>query len=547
MTMFLFAPWDLQEEGQSIQIQITGSNGVTALYQKTSGSFFTAMSATIEDRTYNDFLSDFTTYLSSSGLDTWNYRYSFASSSYIISCSSPSTGALLKFSPLAAQALGMANGTTSSQASYVSSTGSMFTWKSTEDQWTKLSYPYEGKTIVREQECDDGRVYALSNEDGYDWLSNIEGNYTWYDWQFALEPKANVFIDYSSSLNPNTYEAFQKQVRSYRPFVVFQPNSPVTKESGSYANRQGTYKIRADQSMFKVKPSIKDIDAYWTVDMQTRRLSQGNNFDAYVAPVLTSSFIPTQISGCYLWLRADLGVVLSGATDVVSWQDQSSNRHFFTQSVSTRRPNYQAIGTTTVFPTVPSIYFNRANLDNMTAPAVSSSTPFMYTWIVGGYQTARGAAAYNLFENMTSGSTNYIGTNMSGTLRMNLSNSNFVAGFHDAGVGTKSSSVTGSFVLTNNTPYVFYTQFSTYLSNSNVITEMKRNSTSGLPGSVLTSNTLPRVILSGTYSEHWIGARQTTIGSDFYFAEVIFYNQYLTQTQISGVNAYLATRYGVSL
>jgi hypothetical protein len=554
--MFLFAPWDLQEEGQSIQIQITGSNGINALYSKTTGSFFTAMSATIEDRTYNNFLLDFTNYLSSSALGTWNYRYSFASSSYIISCSSPSTGALLRFSPFAAQALGMANGTTSSQSSYVSSTGSMFTWDSTEDQWTNISYPYEGKTIVREQECDDGRVYALSNEDGYDWLSNIEGNYTWYDWQFAYETRENTFSDFSSSLAPNTYEEFLKQVRSYRPFVMFQPSSPVTKESGSYENRQGTYKIRADQSMFKAKPSIKNIDQYWTVDMQTRRLSQGNNFDSYQAPVLTSSFVPTQVSGCYLWLRADLGITLSASTtDIVSWQDQGPNRFVFTQSVVTKRPNL--ISSSTAYGTTPTVLFSRTTVDRLSTRLVPMNSPFLHVFIATGYNGAKGASLYTLCEigeNILSTAT----PDMTGTFRICMSGASPAAQIHAASRTISTAEVTSlqmrapSQQMLINKPYATYVNFTGYVPNYPITTVAVNTSSLSISASspnyyyVTTTGSTPTVYLtSASYLN--LGARVSNLGLDGYITEMIMYTSNLSSTDKQNIANYFNARYGVTL
>lgn len=280
MSIFLFAPFNLQQEDINLTIQITGSGGSSIEYNKTTGSFFTAFSASIEDINYLNFLSEFANFLSSSDFGIWQTGYNFATSQYFISCSqsgSLANGALIKFDTLSSQILGMQDGISTGQKIYNSSIGSKFTWVSTQDKWTKISYPYEGKTIIKEEQCTDGRVYALSNEDGVPWLSNINGNYTWFDWTFEYENKSNLFSDFSSSLNPNTFEEIFKHVRSYRPFIVFQPTNTTT--TGSYNERYGTFKIRADKSQFKSKPSLTNYDQLWDFTVMARRLSTGSNFN----------------------------------------------------------------------------------------------------------------------------------------------------------------------------------------------------------------------------------------------------------------------------
>jgi hypothetical protein len=60
-----------------------------------------------------------------------------------------------------------------------------------------------------------------------------------------------------------------------------------------------------------------------------------------VSPGIRDAFSPLNLPGLLLWLRADLGTVLSGA-DVVTWQDQSGNGNHVGQSVSGSRPRLNA-------------------------------------------------------------------------------------------------------------------------------------------------------------------------------------------------------------
>jgi hypothetical protein len=53
--------------------------------------------------------------------------------------------------------------------------------------------------------------------------------------------------------------------------------------------------------------------------------------------------VPTNLSGCILWLRGDLGVTLNGA-DVAAWADQSGQGNDATQGVAADQPAFEAAG-----------------------------------------------------------------------------------------------------------------------------------------------------------------------------------------------------------
>jgi hypothetical protein len=54
-----------------------------------------------------------------------------------------------------------------------------------------------------------------------------------------------------------------------------------------------------------------------------------------------AAFTPTSLSGCVLWLRADLGVTLNGST-VSAWADQSSAGNHASQGTAANQPTYSA-------------------------------------------------------------------------------------------------------------------------------------------------------------------------------------------------------------
>jgi hypothetical protein len=53
-----------------------------------------------------------------------------------------------------------------------------------------------------------------------------------------------------------------------------------------------------------------------------------------------SDFRPTQLAGCVLWLRGDLGITTDSNGNVSAWTDQSGNSHSLSQGATGLRPSY---------------------------------------------------------------------------------------------------------------------------------------------------------------------------------------------------------------
>src|SRR5262249_48349564 len=63
-------------------------------------------------------------------------------------------------------------------------------------------------------------------------------------------------------------------------------------------------------------------------------------FRVRVTPTRSSAFAPTDIAGCCLWLRSDLGVTVPSGTAITAWNDQSGlNNH----AIPGTSPNYAVI------------------------------------------------------------------------------------------------------------------------------------------------------------------------------------------------------------
>lgn len=66
----------------------------------------------------------------------------------------------------------------------------------------------------------------------------------------------------------------------------------------------------------------------------------GDGLGNGVSPAFLPNFKPTNISGCVLWLRADLGKTLNGST-VSQWNDQSSSGNNASQGTAANQPTDQ--------------------------------------------------------------------------------------------------------------------------------------------------------------------------------------------------------------
>lgn len=84
------------------------------------------------------------------------------------------------------------------------------------------------------------------------------------------------------------------------------------------------------------------------------------------------AFVPTQLPGCVLWLRADLGI--TQATGVSIWADQSPNGNNFTQSTGANQPGYNTTGNAR--GTGPALTFNGTSQFLGAAAAILGNTNF---------------------------------------------------------------------------------------------------------------------------------------------------------------------------
>ncbi len=122
----------------------------------------------------------------------------------------------------------------------------------------------------------------------------------------------------------------------------------------------------------------------------------GATFRVRVSPSRQSFFNPSQLPGCALWLRSDLGVELVGGS-VAFWADQSpagdSNRSLNNFNGNATNPGYTP--TSSAFNDKPTLNFSSVNSTFMTS--VGAWVPELLqptTWIYVVSYTGGGAGEY---------------------------------------------------------------------------------------------------------------------------------------------------------
>lgn len=231
-----------------------------------------------------------------------------------------------------------------------------------------------------------------------------------------------------------------------------------------------------------------------------------------------TTFLPTQLSGCTLWLRADRGVTQSGT--VSAWTNYGSIVADATQGTGGSRPTYNASG----FGAASSPYLSFDGTDDYMDFALGA---------VGTAYTFVFAARYRAYT-----TSNCIASATNSGLLDYLADSTTILGLVNAGTNLEHhvNGVRGAITRpTANTPAIVST-----LASSN--STMRVNGTAGTPVA-LGSRSLNAATLR-------IGARSTAAASNFStvdIAECVGFARLLSTYEITILEKYFGRRYGIAL
>ena len=227
----------------------------------------------------------------------------------------------------------------------------------------------------------------------------------------------------------------------------------------------------------------------------------------YAIPLHT--FAPTDLPGCAIWLRSDMGVTAPNGT-VSTWLDQSGNNNNVTQSVASNQPGYQPNGGAN-----NQAYTSWTSLSGqaLNAPATTLNQP-MEVFVVGSATTSNPSTTSYLFET---------GANNS-DLVQNTSSNNLV--MYDGAYGP-------TLGIAANTDFIadaFYGGPSSQLSING--------------GAPQTGNPGANVSAGGITIGNYLGGGHAWGGNIY---EVVGFNRSLSTAERAVVNQYMSVRYGIPL
>jgi hypothetical protein len=217
-----------------------------------------------------------------------------------------------------------------------------------------------------------------------------------------------------------------------------------------------------------------------------------------------SDFRPTQLAGCVLWLRSDLGITLNGST-VSAWADQSGNGNNATQGTGANQPTYSA--SDAGYAGRPSLSFD--GTDDSMSSALAVNQPDTVVVVANG---TNGAQA-ELFDVD------------SGANRQAVIDSNGLQVF--AGVTLAPG---GNL----NTKAVIAAQF-----HSTTSAFFRNNSQTAVASGDAGTNNMGNLCICGYQhaSNFWTGK----------VVEFLVYNRILAPSEMSQLFAYLGARYGIAV
>jgi hypothetical protein len=229
-------------------------------------------------------------------------------------------------------------------------------------------------------------------------------------------------------------------------------------------------------------------------------------------------FVPTQFSGCQLWLRADLGYVFGsapGAAAYTGWQDQSGigdpNRDFYGYPQSTP-PTWNF--SDPAYNNQATISFNGSQVMQMAGSLSPANVYAPFTVVLVGNEDGNTANTYII-----------AGDNVGGIYYMFASTSNYYA--------LDGSTVIPTTMPRQSSPFIYIAEYNSTSSTVRInspIVQATGNQSTGYP--------FERFAI-GSYIA---GGGNLLIGK---VAEMIVYNRILAQSDINTLYNYLSIRYGI--
>lgn len=225
------------------------------------------------------------------------------------------------------------------------------------------------------------------------------------------------------------------------------------------------------------------------------------------------AFRPTDVAACMLWLRSDLGVIVTEVGQVSAWGDNSGSGNHAVQTSASIRPSYEASGWSNG---LPALNFERASIDKMDLPTGMSSASDDYTLFVALNQRSPTTYPQDIL------STDGVGT--AWLFAIVLQGNSQVGLYDGTWRGCGGAAVAGEQVL------------AWRLDSTSTTFECFRNGSS-IGEAAWTGNV--------TWTNPVLGRLSMSQAIDARVAEVVLFSRKITDRELNQMNRYLAARYGV--
>jgi hypothetical protein len=256
----------------------------------------------------------------------------------------------------------------------------------------------------------------------------------------------------------------------------------------------------------------------WQLQVSIASATWGARFRVRAGLSKQSFFSPTQLAGCMLWLRSDMGITLASG-NVSNWSDQSGNGNSATQGTAGSQPPY----VTNIMNGAAALkgdgiqYWMQTSAFTLgaTATLFAAAQPTVTPQIAGArliehhysqtYMLCTDTTAGTQYKLIVNDGTSPYGTAVGGTVTVDANT--IISGTYSSPTGTLfvdgTSAGTGTFTAPTAT---------------------------SLPLAIMQS-------LNSQFAAYWKG----------YFAEAIVYNVALGASDMVRVHRYLGARYGVAV
>lgn len=243
-------------------------------------------------------------------------------------------------------------------------------------------------------------------------------------------------------------------------------------------------------------------------------------------PSGAAGFVPSQIGGLTLWLKADSGITKDGSNLVSNWNDQSGNNNHFTQTTGTAKPLFTANAKNGL----PAIVFDGTS-DYMASAAFTLGTFSLFAVASRKWQVPAYAGLFR--HDLTATSGQGLFTTSSAVYGWN--SAEFVVsgnGFQD----TQSPRAIGPYgALTNDTYHII----STGCGASGTFLKLDRTSV---------ARTTTNATITATSATAAIGTDAAALNADWWdggIAELLIYNSVLSAGDITKVETYLSNKWAI--